>query len=52
MKAPKSSSKHELVNEVVGIVISGTHSPPATTVFSAYVWAPAPSTDDENVKAT
>jgi len=34
--------------ELVGIVISGmprTQKPP---LFSAYVWAPAPNTSDEN----
>jgi hypothetical protein len=29
--------------EPVGIVISGLPLPPETTVFSAYVWGPAPS---------
>lgn len=48
MKASKPSpAKHELV----GIVISGTTTPPATTVFSAYVWGPAPVTNDEDAKA-
>lgn len=44
MKVSKPSpAKHELV----GIVISGTTTPPATTVFSAYVWGPAPADDDD-----
>jgi hypothetical protein len=35
--------------EPVGIVISGTPTPPRGTVFSAYVWGPAPkSTDKES----
>jgi hypothetical protein len=33
--------------EPVGIVISGLPSAPAATVFSAYVWGPAPGTPDE-----
>jgi hypothetical protein len=32
--------------EPVGIVISFPRQP-QTTVFSAYVWAPAPSSEDE-----
>lgn len=33
--------------EPVGIVISGLPLPPQTTVFSAYVWGPAPSSADD-----
>jgi hypothetical protein len=33
--------------EPMGIVISGPQRIPQTTVFSAYVWGPAPSTTDE-----
>jgi hypothetical protein len=48
MKAAKPSpSKHELI----GIVISGTPAPPTTTVFSAYVWGPAPTNSEEDAKA-
>jgi hypothetical protein len=38
--------------EPVGIVISGLPHVPQTTVFTAYVWGPAPkSTDDSGTKA-
>ena len=33
--------------EPVGIVISGLPRAPQTTVFSAYVWGPAPATTEE-----
>lgn len=33
--------------ELVGIVISGMPPQPKTTVFSAYVWGPAPTGGDE-----
>lgn len=33
--------------EPVGIVISGLPRPPQSTVFSAYVWGPAPTATDE-----
>ena len=33
--------------EPVGIVISGLPRPPQSTVFSAYVWGPAPTSTDE-----
>lgn len=39
---PKRTSKQELV----GIVISGMPEAPQTTVFSAYVWGPAPAEDE------
>jgi hypothetical protein len=39
---PKAPPKQELV----GIVISGTPTPPLTTVFSAYIWGPAPTEDE------
>lgn len=39
--------------ELVGIVISGMPPAPQTTVFSAYVWGPAPSRPEDNApKAT
>jgi hypothetical protein len=40
MKAnePKGTNKKELV----GIVISGMQTPSQPTVFSAYIWGPAP----------
>jgi len=41
-KQPKGIQKQELV----GIVISGMPTPPATTVVSAYVWGPAPGEDE------
>lgn len=44
--APKATQ------EPVGIVISGMPSPPQTTVFSAYVWGPAPSTSDDTEPKT
>ena len=34
-------------SEPVGIVISGFPRAPKTTVFSAYVYAPAPSTSSD-----
>jgi hypothetical protein len=37
-------------NEPMGIVISGMPHPPKTTVFTAYVWGPAP-TEDKDPKA-
>ena len=36
--------KTKVSNEPIGIVISGTPTPPLGTVFSAYVWGPAPTT--------
>jgi hypothetical protein len=36
--------------EPIGIVISGLPRPPQTTVFTAYVWGPAPTKADD--KAT
>lgn len=49
MKAaePKATAKQELV----GIVISGMPTPPQTTVFTAYIWGPAPTITDEETKA-
>ena len=42
--------KTKVSNEPVGIVIAGTHTPPLGTVFSAYVWGPAPkkTVEDES----
>jgi hypothetical protein len=40
MKANESKATSK--KELVGIVISGMPTPPQTTVFSAYVWGPAP----------
>jgi hypothetical protein len=40
MKA--NEPKGTTTKELVGIVISGMPTPPQTTVFSAYVWGPAP----------
>ena len=42
----KSNSK--VTQEPVGIVISGFPRQLPPTVFSAYVWAPAPKTSDES----
>ena len=36
--------KNTVSNEPIGIVISGTPTPTLGTVFSAYVWGPAPTT--------
>jgi hypothetical protein len=49
MKAaePKATAKQELV----GIVISGMPTPPQTTVFSAYIWGPAPVSAEDETKA-
>jgi hypothetical protein len=44
---PNRKTKQELV----GIVISGMPEAPLTTVFSAYVWGPAPGTEDEPAAA-
>jgi hypothetical protein len=32
--------------EPIGIVIAGLPDVPSSTVFSAYVWGPAPATDE------
>ena len=42
--------KTKVTKEPIGIVIAGTLTPPIATVFSAYVWGPAPSnvTEDES----
>lgn len=37
--------------EPIGIVISGLPRTTQKTVFSAYVWGPAPSVDDKDTKA-
>lgn len=42
----KANSKP--TQEPVGIVISGFPRLPETTVFSAYVWGPAPSTSEDS----
>jgi hypothetical protein len=34
--------------ELIGIVISGMPRTQKPTVFSAYVWAPAPNTSDDS----
>ena len=36
--------------ELVGIVISGMPTPPLATVFSAYVYGPAPATSEKPAK--
>lgn len=36
--------------EPIGIIIAGLPSAPSATVFSAYVWGPAPNTNDEPVR--
>lgn len=43
------SKKTKASTEPMGIVIAGTATPPLGTVFSAYVWGPAPAsaTEDE-----
>ena len=38
--------------EPIGIIISGLPSAPSSTVFSAYVWGPAPATNEEPEPAT
>ena len=45
MKVTKT--KGTVKQELVGIVISGMPSPPLTTVFSAYVWGPAPGISED-----
>ena len=41
MKATETKGTNK--KELVGIVISGMPTPPQTTVFTAYVWGPAPA---------
>ena len=48
MKAKKT----KVSKEPIGIVIAGTPNPPMATVFSAYVWGPAPTTADEDSSAS
>ncbi len=38
---------NKVPREPIGIVIAGLPSTPPTTVFSAYVWGPAPTTAEE-----
>jgi hypothetical protein len=40
-------TKSKPTQEPVGILISGFPRPPQTTVFSAYVWGPAPVDETE-----
>ena len=42
--------KTKVTNEPIGIVIAGTPTPPNGTVFSAYVWGPAPTTTADDDK--
>jgi hypothetical protein len=42
------ASDPKATQELVGIVISGMPRPPQTTVFSAYVWGPAPTSPSDN----
>ena len=37
--------------EPVGIVISGTQTPPRSTVFAAYEYSPAPANQEKGSKA-
>jgi hypothetical protein len=46
MKGKETKVPHE----PVGIVIAGTPTPPRSTVFSAYVWGPAPTTPEKEGK--
>ncbi|MEK7401341.1 MAG: hypothetical protein AABZ80_03145 [Gemmatimonadota bacterium] len=39
-------------DEPMGIVISGTTLPPKSTVFLAYEWSPAPTTGEDEPKAS
>jgi hypothetical protein len=41
------ASDPKATQELVGIVISGTTRPPQTTVFTAYVYGPAPASSTE-----
>lgn len=43
--------KTKVSKEPIGIVIAGTPTPPMATVFSAYVWGPAPSTPEDDSTA-
>ena len=45
------SAKAATPQEPVGIVIATTSVSDAPTVFLAYVWGPAPATDDAPPKA-
>lgn len=44
--------KAKVSKEPIGIVIAGTPTPPMSTVFSAYVWGPAPSTPEDESRAS
>ena len=46
------SKEKKTSDEPMGIVIAGMPSAPSATVFSAYVWAPAPGLTDEEPKAS
>ena len=43
--------KTKVSKEPIGIVIAGTPTPPMVTVFSAYVWGPAPSAPEDDSTA-
>lgn len=40
--------KTKVTKEPMGIVIAGTPTPPLGTVFTAYVWGPAPTNTAED----
>jgi hypothetical protein len=40
-------AKSKRIEEPMGIVICGTTEPVQSTVFLAYEWSPAPTTEDE-----
>jgi hypothetical protein len=44
--------KTKVSKEPIGIVIAGTPTPPMATVFTAYVWGPAPTAADDDSSAS
>lgn len=49
MKGKKTKATKS--GEPIGIVIAGTPTPPLGTVFTAYVWGPAPATAEDEPSA-
>ena len=43
--------KTKVSKEPIGIVIAGTPTPPLGTVFTAYVWGPAPNVVEDEPSA-
>jgi len=49
---PMKSRQRKTNDEPMGIVIAGMPNTPAVPVFSAFEWAPAPSTVEDEPKAS